>query len=215
MRFRRMRCAGVALALACIVRVGASQDCALPQGFKDTPHPEVAPVEQLVSHTEEIVVAKPLDRVLSESQQTPLKQAIKKKRLPARSCRRASAHWWRVRPSRIAQTSLPHRRHKHRGTGTVAESIEGSCRIQVCGVELHNRKGEADPLWRWRFCMDRSWQRNNTGEMDILLSVETRPISRRTGRIRRLAVSGDLPGQRLCSDDASHPGEIVMLRVSH
>ena len=77
MRFRRMRCAGVALALACIVRVGASQDCPLPQGFKDTPHPEVAPVEQLVSHTEEIVVAKPLDRVLSESQQTPLKQAIK------------------------------------------------------------------------------------------------------------------------------------------
>ena len=78
MRFRRMLYAGAALALACIVRVGAGQDCALPQGFKDTPHPEVAPVEQLVSHTEEIVVAKPIDRVLSQSQQTPLKQAIKK-----------------------------------------------------------------------------------------------------------------------------------------
>jgi len=78
MRFGRMSCAAAALALACIVRVGAGQDCALPQGFKDTPHPEVAPVEQLVSHTEEIVVAKPLDRVRAESQQTPLKQAIKK-----------------------------------------------------------------------------------------------------------------------------------------
>src|ERR1700744_6132953 len=78
MRFRRMRCAGVALALACIVRVGAGQDCALPQGFKDTPHPEIAPVEQLVSHTEEIVVAKPIDTVRSNSQRTPLKQAIKK-----------------------------------------------------------------------------------------------------------------------------------------
>ena len=78
MRFPRMRHIVAVLALACIARMGASQDCALPQGFKDTPHPEVAPVAQLVSHTEEILVAKPLDTVLSESQRTPLKQAIKK-----------------------------------------------------------------------------------------------------------------------------------------
>jgi len=78
MRFRRMSRIVVALAFACIARIGASQDCALPRGFRDTPHPEVAPAEQLVSHTEEIVVAKPLDTVLSESQRTPLKQAIRK-----------------------------------------------------------------------------------------------------------------------------------------
>lgn len=78
MRYQRTRCVVAVLALACIARVAASQDCALPQGFKDMPHPEVAPVGQLVSHTEEIVIAKPLQTVLSESQQTPLKQAIKK-----------------------------------------------------------------------------------------------------------------------------------------
>lgn len=78
MRFPRMRHIVAVLALACIARVSASQDCALPQGFKDTPHPEVAPVGQLVSHTEEIEVAKPLDTVLTESQRTPLKQAIRK-----------------------------------------------------------------------------------------------------------------------------------------
>ena len=78
MRLRRMRYTVVALALACIARIGASQDCAPPQGFKDTPHPEVAPIKQLVSHTEEIVVAKPLDTVLSESERKPLKQAIRK-----------------------------------------------------------------------------------------------------------------------------------------
>ena len=78
MRYQRLHCIVAALAFACIPRVGVSQDCALPQGFKDMPHPEVAPVGQLVSHTEEIVIAKPLHTVLSESQQTPLKQAIKK-----------------------------------------------------------------------------------------------------------------------------------------
>jgi hypothetical protein len=78
MRFLRLRYIWAALALACIARMGASQDCALPLGFKDTPHPEVAPVAQLVSHTEEIVIAKPLETVLAESQRTPLKQAIRK-----------------------------------------------------------------------------------------------------------------------------------------
>ena len=78
MRPKRVRCLMAALALACVARVGTSQDCVLPQGFKDMPPPKVAPVEQLVSHSEEIVVAKPLDAVLSESQKTPLKQAIRK-----------------------------------------------------------------------------------------------------------------------------------------
>ena len=78
MRPKRVRCLMAALALACVARVGTSQDCVLPQGFKDMPPPKVAPVEQLVSHSEEIVLAKPLDAVLSESQKTPLKQAIRK-----------------------------------------------------------------------------------------------------------------------------------------
>lgn len=56
----------------------AAPGCSPPPGFKDTPHPEVAPVEQLVSHTEEIVINKPLDVVLYEGEHTSLSQAIKK-----------------------------------------------------------------------------------------------------------------------------------------
>jgi len=77
MRFQRLHFIA-AVALALVARQGASQDCAPPKGFNDTPHPAVAPVEQLVSHTEEIIVAKPLDTVLSEAQRTSLKQAIRK-----------------------------------------------------------------------------------------------------------------------------------------
>ena len=56
----------------------AESGCVPPQGFKDIPHPTVAPVDQLVSHTEEIVINKPLAVVLAEAEQTSLNQAIKK-----------------------------------------------------------------------------------------------------------------------------------------
>ncbi len=56
----------------------AESVCVPPRGFKDIPHPTVAPVDQLVSHTEEIVINKPLAVVLAEAEQTSLNQAIKK-----------------------------------------------------------------------------------------------------------------------------------------
>ena len=31
--------------------------CTAPAGFQDNPHPAIAPMDQLVSHTEEIVIA--------------------------------------------------------------------------------------------------------------------------------------------------------------
>lgn len=52
--------------------------CSPPAGFKDTPPPAIAPMEQLVSHTEEIVIHQPLDAVLAEAEHTSLNQAIKK-----------------------------------------------------------------------------------------------------------------------------------------
>lgn len=50
--------------------------CVPPSGFVDTPHPAVAPVEQLVAHTEEIVINRPLDVVLDVEAKTSLEKAI-------------------------------------------------------------------------------------------------------------------------------------------
>jgi hypothetical protein len=52
--------------------------CTPPPYFKDTPHPAIAPIDQLVSHTEEVVVNRPLDVVLAEGDRTSLNQAIRK-----------------------------------------------------------------------------------------------------------------------------------------
>jgi hypothetical protein len=57
---------------------GASaQNCLPPPGFKDTPHPVVAPLERLVSHTEEIIVDRPLAVVL-HAVDKPLSETIKR-----------------------------------------------------------------------------------------------------------------------------------------
>jgi hypothetical protein len=78
----RMRNRGILLAVLggwCAAGVARADGvCTPPAGFKDTPHPVVAPVDQLVSHTEEVVIAKPLDAVLAEAERTDLNQAIKK-----------------------------------------------------------------------------------------------------------------------------------------
>ena len=34
--------------------------CAPPAGFRDGPHPAISPPEQLVSHSEEILISRPL-----------------------------------------------------------------------------------------------------------------------------------------------------------
>jgi hypothetical protein len=68
----------------CVVIVGivwtdgaSAQDCLPPPEFKDTPHPVVAPLEHLVSHTEEIIVDRPLAVVL-HAVDKPLSETIKR-----------------------------------------------------------------------------------------------------------------------------------------
>lgn len=47
-----------------------------PAGFVDTPHPPVSGPDRLVSHTEAIVVDRPLAQVLAAVDNTPLAQSI-------------------------------------------------------------------------------------------------------------------------------------------
>ena len=54
-----------------------AQTCAPPPGFVDTPHPAIAPPTELVSHTEEINIARPLEAVL-KAVDKPLKDTFKK-----------------------------------------------------------------------------------------------------------------------------------------
>jgi hypothetical protein len=54
---------------------GATAACAPPPGFVDTPHPAVAPADQLVSHVEEIVIDRPLAVALSAAAK-PLKDVL-------------------------------------------------------------------------------------------------------------------------------------------
>ncbi|HYZ87314.1 MAG TPA: hypothetical protein VE621_23065 [Bryobacteraceae bacterium] len=51
-------------------------ECRLPPGFIDTPHPALAPVENLVSHTEEITIERSLDLVLAFISQIPLEETV-------------------------------------------------------------------------------------------------------------------------------------------
>jgi hypothetical protein len=52
---------------------GTAQPCVPPPGFVDTPHPEVARLEELVSHIEEITIDRPLAAVLELNSKTPLR----------------------------------------------------------------------------------------------------------------------------------------------
>jgi hypothetical protein len=54
-----------------------AQTCAPPPGFTDTPHPAIATAEQLVSHTEEITIDRPLPVVLAALNK-PIKDTIHK-----------------------------------------------------------------------------------------------------------------------------------------
>jgi len=68
----------LAFAVSASVAISVSaQTCAPPPGFVDTPHPAIAPAEQLVSHTEEITIDRPLSVVLA-SLNKPLKDTIHK-----------------------------------------------------------------------------------------------------------------------------------------
>lgn len=55
----------------------AETGCTPPPGFKDTPHPAIAPAEQLISHTEEVVIQRSMAEV-SAAMDRPLSQGILK-----------------------------------------------------------------------------------------------------------------------------------------
>jgi hypothetical protein len=55
-----------------------AESCVPPSGFIDQPHPEIAPVKDLVSHTEEVIDPRSLQHVLDDTQNRSLKDAIKK-----------------------------------------------------------------------------------------------------------------------------------------
>ena len=57
----------------------AASGCQPPRGFVDTPSPEIEPGGQLVSHTEEIVVDRPLVHVLHVEATTKLEDTINRK----------------------------------------------------------------------------------------------------------------------------------------
>jgi hypothetical protein len=57
------------------IAFGAVGACVPPAGFVDTPHPAIAPADQLVSHVEEIVIDRPLAVALSAADK-PLKDVL-------------------------------------------------------------------------------------------------------------------------------------------
>jgi hypothetical protein len=57
-------------------RPGQSGVCELPAGFVNPPRPEVAPLEQLLSHTERVAVARPI-KAAAQSGNRPLHEAIR------------------------------------------------------------------------------------------------------------------------------------------
>ncbi len=63
------------IAVTALASKAPAAPCVPPQAFVDTPHPSVAPVDELVSHTEEIVIERPLSLVL-KAVQRPLRDAI-------------------------------------------------------------------------------------------------------------------------------------------
>jgi len=61
---KTFRTAFVAIFWSMSIAARASAACAPPPGFVDAPHPQVAPVEDLVSHSEDIVIDRPLASVM-------------------------------------------------------------------------------------------------------------------------------------------------------
>jgi len=65
-RLRKLTVAALAsVAWASVAACAFAQPCAPPPGFVDTPHPVVAPAEQLVARVEEITIDRPLSIVLT------------------------------------------------------------------------------------------------------------------------------------------------------
>jgi hypothetical protein len=77
MRFAPIVGLTFSVSVLCLTGVaGAAPLCAPPVGFRDAPHPLIAPAEQLVAHTEEILIDRPLS-VVSDAMNKPLNQALR------------------------------------------------------------------------------------------------------------------------------------------
>jgi len=68
--------AGLGLWLSSVAATAAPAACKPPAGFNDTPHPAIAPAEQLAVHTEQIDIARPFP-VVVEAMNMPLHQALR------------------------------------------------------------------------------------------------------------------------------------------
>jgi hypothetical protein len=69
----------IAIAILCALSATSNAEaagCAPPKGFVDTPHPAVAPIEQLVTHTEDIDIERPLPEALTAINAISLQSAI-------------------------------------------------------------------------------------------------------------------------------------------
>lgn len=60
-----------------LARAVNASSCAPPPGFQDRPHPVIAAPDQLVSHTEVIVISRPFS-VVSDAMNKPLEKTINK-----------------------------------------------------------------------------------------------------------------------------------------
>lgn len=71
---RKYLCLGLLVIIGAMEAPTASaQTCAPPPGFVDTPHPEIAPAKELVSHTEEVTIERPLAVVRDLASKTPFR----------------------------------------------------------------------------------------------------------------------------------------------
>ncbi len=67
---------GVLLIAAIKASSASAETCAPPPGFVDTPHPEIAPIEQLISRTEEVTIERSLAAVRAGGGKTSLEETI-------------------------------------------------------------------------------------------------------------------------------------------
>jgi len=65
------------LLMSFTIQALAQAPCVPPAGFKDARHPSIAPAEQMVSHTEQILIARPMS-VVSAAMKKPLEKTIVK-----------------------------------------------------------------------------------------------------------------------------------------
>src|SRR5262245_15854312 len=66
----------LALALVSLLLAGRSMACEPPVGFVNPPRPDIAPLDQLLAHTEEIDIARSLAAVMQAGNR-PLSQGIR------------------------------------------------------------------------------------------------------------------------------------------